>query len=157
MNKIGLRQDSHRFAGNKPLILGGVKITHSQGFSANSDGDVVLHALCNALVSAVGKGSISTYADKMSKEEGIVDSKEYVKVAWGFAREAGYQVSNVSIAIEAKEPKLEKYFSKMKEVIAELLEIDTEQVGITATTGEELTPFGKGEGVQVFAIVLLFG
>lgn len=153
--KIGLGQDSHRFEKGKPLVLGGVGINYHSGLKANSDGDVVLHALCNALASAVGKGSISTYADKMCKEEGITDSKEYVKVALGFVQGAGYKVGNVSIAIEGKEPKLEKHVSEMKKVIASLLDVDVAEVGITATTGEELTAFGKGEGVQVFVVVIL--
>ena len=152
--RVGIGQDSHRFEGDEPLIIGGVEIDHPRGFSANSDGDVVLHSLCNALASAVGKGSISTYADKMCKD-GIADSQEYVKKAMGFVREAGLKVGNISISIEAKEPKLEKHLPVMKEVIAGLLDIEIGQVGITATTGEELTAFGRGEGVQVFSLIAL--
>ncbi|MBU1178454.1 2-C-methyl-D-erythritol 4-phosphate cytidylyltransferase [Patescibacteria group bacterium] len=153
--KIGLGQDSHRFAGKKPLILGGVKIDYLRGFTASSDGDVVLHALCNALSSAVGKGSISTYADEMCLKKGIKDSQEYVKVAQGFVRKAGYQVGNVSIAIEGKEPKLEKHFPQIKKVIASLLGVRARDVGITVTSGEGLTAFGQGKGIQVFVVVSL--
>ena len=155
MFKVGLGQDSHRFEGNEPLIMGGVAIDHPRGLAANSDGDVVLHALCNALASAVGKDSLGTYADKLCKEDDITDSKEYVKVAQGFVRTAGYKVGNISIAIECQEPRLEKYLPKMKEIVAGLLDVKTADVGITVTSGEGLTAFGQGEGVQVFAIVSL--
>lgn len=154
MFKVGIGQDSHRFEGNEPLIIGGVEIDYERGFSANSDGDVVLHSLCNALASAVGKGSVSTYADKMCQEE-ITDSQEYVKTALGFVEETGYKVGNVSISIEGKEPKLEKHLPAMKKVIAELLGIDADGIGITVTSGEELTAFGRGEGVQVFTLIAL--
>ncbi|MFH2104980.1 MAG: 2-C-methyl-D-erythritol 4-phosphate cytidylyltransferase [Parcubacteria group bacterium] len=154
--KIGLGQDSHRFAGKKPLILGGVKVNHPRGFSANSDGDVVLHALCNALGSAVGKGSLATYSDKMCLKQGIKDSQEYVRVVRSFVQRAGCKVGNVSIAIEGKEPKLEKHFPAMKKVIANLLGVSASDVGITVTSGESLTTFGQGKGIQVFAVVSLF-
>ncbi|NQV13764.1 MAG: 2-C-methyl-D-erythritol 4-phosphate cytidylyltransferase [Parcubacteria group bacterium] len=153
--KIGLGQDSHRFTKGKSLVLGGIKIKHHSGLKANSDGDVVLHALCNALSGAVGKGSLATYSDEMCLKKGIKDSREYVKVAQGFVRGAGYKVGNVSIAIEGKEPKLEKHFSKMKKVVAGLLGVRVGDVGITVTSGEGLTAFGQGKGVQVFAVVSL--
>jgi len=155
MFKVGLGQDSHRFEKGKPLVLGGVQIDYHSGPQGNSDGDVVLHALCNALASAVSHGSLGTYADKLCKEEGITDSKEYVKIALGFVEETGYKVGNVSIAIEGKEPRLEKHLSEMKEVIAKLVGVGVDAVGITVTSGEELTAFGRGEGVQVLAMVSL--
>jgi 2-C-methyl-D-erythritol 2,4-cyclodiphosphate synthase len=152
--RVGIGQDSHRFTDKiKPLILAGILFANEQGVEANSDGDVILHALCNALASSVGKGSLSTYADKTCLEQGIKDSREYAKVAYHFVRDAGYRVNNVSIAIEAKKPKLEKRFPEMKKSIANLLEIEADDVGITATSGEGLTDFGKGLGIQVFACI----
>lgn len=151
--RVGIGQDSHVFESGKPLVLGGISIKSDSGCKGNSDGDVVLHALCNALSSAVGKGSISTYSDKMCLEQGIKDSREYVKVALGYIKKAGLKVNNISIAIEAKKPRLEECFPKIKSSIAKMLEVTEDCVGITATSGEGLTSFGKGRGMQAFAIV----
>ena len=153
--KVGLGQDSHPFEKGKPLVLGGVHIKDADGFVGNSDGDVILHALCNALGSAVGKGSLATYSDEMCLQKGIKDSSEYVKTALEFVKAAGYSVNNVSISIEAKKPRLEVHFAAMKKVISQLLGIHDEDVGLTATSGEGLTAFGRGEGIQVFAMVSL--
>lgn len=152
--RVGIGQDSHPFSKTKkPLVLGGVTYSEEQGLEGNSDADVILHALCNALGSSVGKGSLSTYSDKLCLEQGITDSREYVKVAYSFVKDFGYRVNNVSITIEAKKPKLEKRFPEMKKSIADLLEIDADDVGITATSGEGLTDVGKGLGIQVFAYI----
>jgi 2-C-methyl-D-erythritol 2,4-cyclodiphosphate synthase len=152
--RVGIGQDSHPFAKTKkPLVLCGVTYADEQGLEGNSDADVILHALCNALGSSIGKGSLSTYSDKMCLEQGITDSREYVKVAYSLVKDLGYRVNNVSIAIEAKKPKLEKRFPEMKKSIADLLYIKPEDVGITATTGEGLTDFGKGLGIQAIAFV----
>ncbi len=156
MDRVGIGQDSHRFSNSKkPLILGGVKVTLTGGFSGNSDGDVVLHSLCNALSSAIGGDSLSTWSDAMC-EAGIADSKKYVGQIFKKIRQLKYRVENVSIAVEAKKPYIElKIAQKMKENIAKLLGIKKEQVGITFTSGEGLTPFGKGEGVQSISQVLI--
>lgn len=155
MIRIGIGQDSHHFGGNTELFLGGIKINSEFKVSSNSDGDAILHAICNALGSSVGLGSISHYADKMCLEQGITNSQEYVKYIFNKVKEKKYKVNNISISVEAKKPKLEKHFPEMKKVIAQLLEIELDQVGITATSGENLTAFGKGEGIQVFATVCI--
>ncbi len=156
MGRVGIGQDSHRFdSGKKALILGGVKIAASGGLEANSDGDVILHSLCNALSSAIGGDSLSTWSDKMC-EAGIKDSKKYVEHIFKKIKEEGYEVSNVSISVEAKRPYIKLTIAaKMKEVIAKILEIEINQVGITFTSGEGLTAFGKGEGIQSIAAVSL--
>lgn len=156
MFKVGIGQDSHRFSKdkNKPLILGGIEFANEAGFEGNSDGDVVLHALCNALGSAIGEGSLSTYSDKMC-ENGIADSTEYLKIPLSHINQKGYTINNVSISIEAQKPKIEPNSRKIKEKLAELLGISLGSVGITATTGEGLTAFGQGEGIQAIVIVSL--
>lgn len=156
MIKVGIGQDSHRFSKdeNKPLFLGGVKFLNEIGLEGNSDGDVVIHALCNALGSAIGEGSLSTYSDKMCKNS-VTDSTEYLKVVLMNVKNRGYKVNNVSISVEAQKPKIESSGDKMKTKLAKLIGIKKDSVGITATTGEGLTAFGRGEGIQVFAIVSL--
>lgn len=155
MDRVGIGQDSHRFIKTKPLVLGGVKVAKTGGMAGNSDSDVILHSLCNALSSAMGGDSMSTWADDMCKK-GIVDSQKYVEHIFKEVRKAGWRVQNVSVSIEAKKPFINlSTAKKMKENIAKLLEINKNQVGITFTSGEGLTPFGKGLGIQSICIVLL--
>ncbi len=157
MYKIGLGQDSHCFSNlKKDLILGGVKIDDINGLEANSDGDVILHSVCNALSSAIGGDSLSTWADEMCLKKGVQDSREYVKQIVKVVFQKKYQINNLSISIEAKKPYLKPALIKMMKInIARLLMIKTDQIGITFTSGEKLTAFGKGEGIQVLSIVSL--
>ena len=155
MFKIGIGQDSHRFSENlKPLILGGVFIPEHIGVDANSDGDIILHSLCNALSSAIGGDSIGTWFDEMVRR-GITDSQEALKVIYDKLK-PHYKLNHISIAIEAKTPYIKlELAKKIKENIARLLEVDTNQVGLTFTSGEGLTPFGQGLGLQVISTVIL--
>jgi len=154
--RVGFGQDSHRFSANKSkkLVLGGYIVPNEIGLEANSDGDVVLHALFNAISSAIGERSISFYADNMYKK-GITDSKEYLKVILNKLNEKNYQISNVSISIEASKPKLEKYTKKIQDSLSKILKLEKENIGITYTSGDGLTSFGRGEGMQGFAVVSL--
>ncbi len=154
--RVGIGQDSHRLINNpaKKLALGGVEIEFEKSFEGNSDGDVVIHALCNALEQAIGGNSLSVYTDPMCKE-GITDSKEYLKIAVEHIKEKGYKINNVGISVEAKSPMILPLADKMRDVLSPILEIEKDAIGINATSGEEMTPFGKGEGIQAFAIVSL--
>ena len=154
--RVGLGQDSHRFSTDprRPLVLGGIVIPGARGLDGNSDADVVLHALCRALEQAIGDDAFARYADDMSRN-GINDSREYVKVARANVGRAGYDVNNVGLTIEASTPKIEPLRDGMKASVAALLGIDPRDVGINASTGEALTAFGRGEGIQAFAIVSL--
>ncbi len=155
MDRVGIGQDSHRFSANKPLILGGVQVAKAGGLAGDSDGDVILHSLCNALSSAMGGDSLSTWSDDMC-QRGIKDSKKYVEAIFAKVKVHKYKVLNVSISMEAKKPFIEpEVAGKVKKTIAGLLEIDNGQVGMTFTSGEGLTPFGKGLGIQSICIVLL--
>ena len=157
MIRVGLGHDSHAFeqeGSRKPLILGGVVFPGHPGLLANSDGDVVLHALFNALSQAVGKRSLGVYADPICAS-GITDSSAYLAVALDMVRQAGYTISNVGVSIEARRPRIEPMAAQMKATIARLLGLAEDQVGVTATSGEGLTAFGRGEGIQVFVIVSL--
>ena len=158
MFRIGLGQDTHKFdlKSKKPLVLGGIKIPKEIPMKANSDGDVILHSLFNALSSAVGKESIGKYADPLCLEQKITDSKEYIKIALKLVKKSEYKINNISIAVEAKKPRITwKQQDEMKKVISKLLKIRSNAVGITFTSGEKLTPFGQGKGIQVFSIISL--
>ncbi len=154
--RIGIGHDSHKFSlkKEKPLLIGGAEIPYNKSFSANSDGDVVIHSLCNAIGTAIGEGSLSLYADKMC-HEGIIDSLKYLEHINKNMKSVGYSIGNIAITIEGKEPKLENHIPNMKKIIAETLGINSFQIGIACTSGEELTSFGKGEGIQCFCHVQL--
>ncbi len=157
MYRIGLGQDSHAFlsSGKKPLILGGVKISESEGLSGNSDADVILHSLCNALSSAIGGDSLSTWFDEMVSK-GVTNSQKAVEHIFKKVKQKKYRVVNVSICVEAKKPYLKlTTIKKIKTKIAQLLDINIDQVGITFTSGEGLTAFGQGKGIQSISTVLL--
>ena len=156
MFRIGMGQDSHRFAADpaRPLLLGGVRVADARGLDGNSDADVFLHALCRALEQALGEDAFSRYADALCAQ-GVADSREYVKVARSRVEAAGWRVNNVGLTIEARTPKIEPLRVAMKQSVATLVGIAPDAVGINATSGEGMTPFGKGEGIQAFAIVSL--
>lgn len=159
MIKIGIGQDSHRFdlKETKPLILGGIRVSDKGGLLANSDGDVILHSLCNALSSAIGGDSLGTWADEICLRQGIQDSKKYLNFIFQKIEQRGYCVGNTSITVEAKRPRLSLgIINKIKTRLAKLLKVDINQVGITFTSGEGLTAFGKGKGIQVLTIAVLF-
>ncbi|MBI2207955.1 2-C-methyl-D-erythritol 4-phosphate cytidylyltransferase [Candidatus Woesearchaeota archaeon] len=154
-SRIGIGLDSHKFADKKkPLIIGGVKISDKNGFDANSDGDVVLHALFNALSTAIGMKSLGFYADKMLKE-GVTDSKKYLEFILGKVKEKNLKIQNVAIMLEGKKPKIDEHIDKIKNSLSKLLKLKEENIGIAATSGEELTEFGKGKGMYCVVVVTL--
>lgn len=150
--KVAIGQDSHRFDFNnneKKLILGGAIFEGEPPMSANSDGDVVFHAITNAISGITCKNILGEVSDKMCKL-GITDSKEYLNRA---LEDLSYKIEHISISIEAKMPKLAPKVEEMRVSIATILKINVNQVGITATTGEGMTAFGRGEGIFVTAIL----
>ncbi|MCS5592126.1 MAG: 2-C-methyl-D-erythritol 2,4-cyclodiphosphate synthase [Gammaproteobacteria bacterium] len=150
--KTGIGQDSHAFESNsdKPLILAGVKFANAKSLRGNSDADVVLHSLTNAISSVTGKNILGEIADDLC-QQGIEDSAEYLKCALIDLDE--WQIEHIAISLECLEPKISPQIKKMKESIAEQCNITTSDVGITATTGEGLTAFGRGEGIQALTII----
>ena len=146
-------QDSHRFTDeDKPLLLGGVHFTGHKGLAANSDGDVVLHAITNAVSGLTCVNILGKPADEMCNS-GITDSAVYLAEALKTLNPRGMRLMHVSVSIECKTPRMTPRIEEMRESIGRLCGILPENVGVTATTGEELTAFGKGEGIAVTAIV----
>ncbi len=154
--KTGIGQDSHRFENDlsiKKLILGGIIFENHPGLSGNSDADVVLHSITNAVSGVTGINILGGIADEMCLKNGITDSREYLKEA--LKHLGGFIISNISISIEGKEPKINPKINEMKKSIAGILNINKDDVGITATSGEELTEFGRGNGIQVISIITI--
>lgn len=154
MFRVGFGQDSHKFSedANKKLILGAVEVVGERGLESNSDGDPILHAICAAIEQALGRVNFSVYADTMCKN-GITDSAEYLKIALEHLNQDGYAINNLGISVEAKNPKILPIEEKIKNRLAEILLIEKSKIGINATSGDGLTAFGKGEGIQVFVII----
>lgn len=157
MVRVGFGTDSHRFdeSGEKPLVLGGVRLSPKGGLKANSDGDVILHALFNAISQACGGESLGYYADPLYAR-GITDSREYLSIALKMVSEEGYSINNIGVMVEAKNPYISlKETEKIKKSLSQLVGIEERDIGITFTSGEELTSFGRGEGILAQAVVSL--
>lgn len=153
--KVGIGQDGHEFdKSEKGLALAGITFKNYYSFHANSDGDVILHSLCNALLSAIGQKSFSFIANPMN-EKGIKDSKKYLAKVLIEIEKQQFEINNVAISLEGSYPKFEPIIPKLKKSLAKLLKIKEIEIGITATSGEKITSFGKGKGVQSIAIVSL--
>ena len=148
-------QDSHRFEHdidiNNRIMLGGVEIPNNRRLAANSDGDVILHALTNAISGYTTVNILGYSADKLCLEDGITDSRVYLAEALSYMGES--KIVHVSISVECLVPKLKPHIPAIRKSIAGLLGIPEESVGITATTGERLTGPGRGEGISVFASI----
>lgn len=156
MKKIrtGIGQDSHRFLpsdSSKPCVIAGVIFDDAPGFNANSDGDVVLHAICNAITSLTGVLILGALADDLCLKDGITDSEVYLLEA--MKTMGNQKISHIAITLEGKKPKFKEKLIEMRKNIARIMKLDITEVGITATSGEGLTDFGCGDGVQCFAIV----
>ena len=153
--RTGLGQDSHRFAqdpGEKPLILGGIPV-EGPALAANSDGDVVLHALCNALSGVSGVNILGETADRLCRA-GVTDSAVYLREA--MAHLPG-RIVHLSFSVEARTPHLAGVIPAMRRRIAQLCHLSPDQVGITATSGEGLTGPGRGEGIAVLCVATVEG
>ena len=150
--KVAIGQDSHRFDiknKEKKLVLGGIVFEGEKALLGNSDADVVLHAITNAVSGISCKNIIGKVSDEMC-QRGITDSEEYLKEALKYLEN---EIIHLSISIECKTPKITPKINAMRKNIARILNINENQVGITATTGEELTEFGKGNGISTFSII----
>lgn len=147
-------QDSHRFGepcGDTFIKLGGIDIPFDKPIEANSDGDVVYHAITNAISGFTGVNILGGEADVICLEKGIKDSSVYIDKALEYLKDG--RIVHCSVTIECLCPKLKPHIPSMKESIGNILGIPASSVGITATTGEGLTGFGRGEGIQVFCIL----
>ena len=151
---VGIGSDSHHYSAEKGMSLGGLYLPESPKFQAESDGDVMLHAAFNAISSAIGERSLGFYATPMCKQ-GVKDSSEYLKVILQKMHKSGYDINNISLMLEGRQPKIEPISQQLKMSIAKILQIQPSQVGIAATTGEELSEFGKGNGLKCQAVVSL--
>ncbi len=153
--RIGYGYDVHRLAEGETLWLGGVLVPHSKGTVAHSDGDVLIHALCDAMLGAAKLGDIGRHFPDTSSEYKNIDSKILLVKTSELIAAKNYQIGNLDVTVAAQKPKLKPFIPEMEETIARLLKIDLDVVSIKATTTEELGFEGREEGISVHAVVLL--
>lgn len=158
--KTGLGQDSHRFENtdsSKLCIIAGQIFEDVPGFMANSDGDVVYHAICNAISSITNILVLGGIADELCSKDGITNSEYYLKEAYKTLQDQNYVISHVAISLEGKKPLFKKHFEQMRANIAAILHVQPSDVGITATSGEGLSDYGCGDGINCLCIVTAIG
>jgi 2-C-methyl-D-erythritol 2,4-cyclodiphosphate synthase len=153
--RIGHGYDVHAFTTGDHIVLGGVRIPHSHTFAAHSDGDVLIHALCDALLGAAALGDIGRHFPDTSAEFENIDSRILLRQVVGLIHERGYRLGNADMTIIAQAPKLAPHIEAMRRNLAADLEVTIEQVNVKATTTEKLGFAGRQEGVAAHAVVLL--
>ena len=153
--RIGIGYDIHRLVKGRKLILGGVEIPYEKGLEGHSDADVLLHAVCDAILGALGKGDIGEHFPNTDEQYKDISSLALLERVNALATEEGYAIGNIDCVIQAEEPNLGKHKSEMRRSIAGALAINANVVNIKATTQERLGAIGKKEGIAAFASVLL--
>ena len=155
MFRIGLGTDTHRLVSNKKLILGSIDIPHYKGCDGHSDGDALIHALCDALLGAANLRDIGHHFPDTSPENKNIDSAFFLKEVMIKIIQKGYSIGNIDITIQIQKPKINPHIPQMQEKLSEIMNIDTDQISIKAKTGESIGFIGREEGVSVQAIVLI--
>lgn len=153
--RVGIGYDVHSLAEGESLWLGGILVPHSKGTVAHSDGDVVIHAICDAMLGALKLRDIGTHFPDNEANFKDIDSKILLKRSYGLVKEKGYSIVNIDSSISAQQPKLKPFIPEMEKVMAEVLGIDVDCVSVKATTTEKLGFEGREEGMSVTAVVLL--
>ena len=155
MMRIGHGYDVHRFQDGDHITLGGVRIEHHQSFVAHSDGDVLLHAVCDALLGALALGDIGRHFPDTDPRFRGADSKQLLQTVMDMVESRGWRVVNLDSTIEAQAPKLAPHVDAMRSIIAQVLRVGEDQVNVKATTTESLGFVGRHEGIAAHAVVLL--
>ncbi len=153
--RVGIGNDVHRLVTGRDLVLGGVKIPYDKGLLGHSDADVLVHALCDALLGAAGLGDIGQHFPDNDPEFKDIYSIRLLERTWSMLRARGFSIVNIDSTIFAEKPKLTPYKEAMREKIAATLNLFPESVNIKATTTEGLGMIGEGEGIGAMCIVLL--
>lgn len=153
--RIGHGFDVHQFGGDKPLIIAGVELDHHVGFFAHSDGDVAIHALCDAILGALCLGDIGNHFPDTDAQFENISSRILLRHVVSLMTDKGYMLGNADITIVAQSPKMAPHLTAMRQCLAEDLHADIDQVNVKATTTEKLGYTGRKEGIAVHAVVLL--
>lgn len=153
--RIGHGYDAHRFVTGRPLILGGVNVPHTHGLEAHSDGDVLIHALCDALLGAAALGDIGKHFPDSSAEFKNIDSRVLLRRVVAALQQKNFSIGNVDVTVVAQKPKLAPYIAAMRACLADDLGIALDRVNIKATTTEGMGFTGRLEGIGCHAVALI--
>ena len=153
--RVGFGYDVHALVPNRDLWLGGIKIEHTMGLLGHSDADVLIHAICVALLGAANMRDIGYHFPDTAGEYKDIDSKILLFDTMELLRDAGYTLGNIDATIAAERPKLNPYIPEMKRVLADVLQVDADDISIKATTTEKLGFTGREEGIAAYATVLI--
>ena len=153
--RVGFGYDVHRLADNRELWLGGVKIEHTQGLLGHSDADVLIHAICDALLGAANLRDIGFHFPDTAGEYKNIDSKILLRKTLEVISEKGYKIGNIDATICAEKPKINPHIPQMQEVMANILEISVDDISIKATTSEKMGFVGREEGFAAYAVALI--
>jgi 2-C-methyl-D-erythritol 2,4-cyclodiphosphate synthase len=153
--RIGQGIDAHRLVAGRPLVLGGVRVPHDRGLEGHSDGDVLLHAIANALLGALGEGDLGRHFPSSDPALQGIASRRILQRVMGLVREAGLRVGNLDATVVAQEPRLGPYALEMQAAIAATLEAAPECINVKVTSTDGLGAIGRGEGISAVAVVLL--
>lgn len=154
--RVGFGYDVHKLVPDRELWLGGIKIPHTLGLLGHSDADVLIHAICDALLGAANMRDIGYHFPDTSADTLDIDSKILLKKTVGLIATKGYQIGNIDATICAERPKINPHVETMKECIANVMDIDVDDISIKATTTEKLGFTGREEGISAYATVLIF-
>ena len=155
MLRIGLGHDTHRLIAGTSLVLGGVRIEHTQSLAGHSDADVLLHAVTDALLGATGLGDIGEFFPDTDPGNRNRDSAEMLQIAWKEVRKDHWKIANLDIVLFAEKPKIAPYKGTIRKRIAELLDINASQIGLKAKTGEQIGIIDREEAIAAECVVLL--
>jgi 2-C-methyl-D-erythritol 2,4-cyclodiphosphate synthase len=153
--RIGNGYDIHRLVEGRPLILGGVKIPHVMGLLGHSDADVLTHAITDALLGALSLGDIGTYFPPSDPQWAGADSLKLLDQVYQMVRDRGWAIVNIDSVVIAERPKLKPHIAAIRSTLAAALSLAPDQVGVKATTNEQLGPTGREEGIAAHAVVLI--
>ena len=154
--RVGFVYDVHKLVPDRELWLGGIKIPHTLGLLGHSDADVLIHAICDALLGAANMRDIGHHFPDTSADTLDIDSKILLKKTVGLIATKGYQIGNIDATICAERPKINPHVETMKECLANVMDIDVDDISIKATTTEKLGFTGREEGISAYATVLIF-
>ena len=153
--RIGHGYDVHRLVAGRKLVLGGVEIPHETGLLGHSDADVLLHAICDAILGAIGAGDIGKHFPDTDPAYKGASSSRLLQLVMGLAEEKGYKIGNIDATIVAQKPKLAPYIARMADNIAAATATESDRINVKATTTEELGFAGRKEGIAAYAVALL--
>ena len=153
--KVGIGYDIHPLVKGRPLILGGVAIPHDKGLKGHSDADVLIHAVCNALLGALGKGDLGSYYPNSDPRYRNYPSTKFLEEIADLLKKEDFRIINIDSVIIAQEPRLSPFMEEMKRHLAKVLGLERDQIGIKAATPEGVGSLGKGEGISAQAICLI--